>query len=138
MQNLKAKNAVITVFAKQEKEKNKPIIPLKSHITGRVTTTAINMTIIPIFSMGVKNDIMNNMNVNPAKIPRKYKKYALNVTFEKRSNIIMNNNQEAMKRITIINKIVFFDKFFNPEINLIIKTLDDGFDIKLFNHSYFN
>jgi hypothetical protein len=30
----------------------------------------------------------------------------------------MNNNQEIMKAITIINKIVFFDKFFRPEINL--------------------
>ena len=138
MQNLKAKNAVITVFAKKEKEKNRPIIPLNSHITGRVTTAAINITIIPIFSIGVKTDTINKMNVKPAKIPRKYKKYALNVMFEKRSNIITNSNQETMKRITIINNNVFFDKFFNPEINLIMKTLEDGFDIKLFNHSYFN
>jgi len=58
--------------------------------------------------------------------------------FEKRSNIITNNNQDTMKRITISNNNVFFDKFFNPEINLIIKTLEDVFDIKLFNHSYFN
>ena len=122
MQNLKAKNAVIIAFAKMENEKKivNPIIKLKTHIIGNVKIAAVTIRTIPIFSKGLTNEIINNINVNPAKVPRKYIKYALNVGFEKISNIIMKNNQEIMKRITIINKSVFFDRLFKPEINLII------------------
>ena len=77
---------------------------------------------MPILSMGIINDIINKINVNAAKNPRKYKKYLLNSIFEKRSKPITNANHEPIKRIRIINNSVFFDKFFKPEINLIINT----------------
>ena len=102
-----------------------PMNQPKINRTGIVRTAAINNTIILIFSIGITNDIINKINVNPAKTPRKYKKYPLKVTLSMRSNIIMNNNQEIMKTITIINKTVFLDKSFSPEINLILKNLED-------------
>lgn len=69
--------------------------------------------------MGFINDIINKINVNPAKIPRKYKKYLLNSIFKKRSNPITKKNQEIIKRTNMINKSVFLDKFFKPDINLM-------------------
>ncbi len=76
----------------------------------------------PILSIGITIENINNKNVNPAKVPKKYNIIILNTIFETIANI--NKIQEIIKMITINNKIVFFDKFLSPEINLIIYNLN--------------
>lgn len=98
------------------------IIPPKIHIIGNVKAADTTITMIPILPIGIKNDITNKINVNPAKNPKKIKKYLLNVIFENTSNPKTNKNQEMTNRTTMINNIVFCDRFFKPEINLILKS----------------
>jgi len=95
------------------------IIPPKIYITGRVNTTDMMIIITPILSIGITNEIINKMNVNPAKIARNIKKYLLKVIFGNKSITNANKNQQTINRITITNKILFFERFFKPEINLI-------------------
>ena len=85
-----------------------------------VKTTARIIKITPILSRGLKNDKIIRTKVNPAKIPRNNWIYTPIECFSRITKPITNNNQEIMKRIRIITKIVFFPKFFKPEINLII------------------
>ena len=48
------------------------MIPLKSHIIGRVNTKDIITVTMPILSIGIKIEIINNIKVNTAKDPIKY------------------------------------------------------------------
>ncbi|MEE9376842.1 MAG: hypothetical protein V3V33_02265 [Candidatus Lokiarchaeia archaeon] len=117
---MKAKKAVKTKLAKKQNIKNLKINPLKINTTGTVKIIEIITRTVPLLSRLKKSDKINNTNVNPAKKAIKNAIIKLKVRFEMTKILKMNKNQEIMKRITIIIKIVFFDRFFNPEINLMI------------------
>jgi hypothetical protein len=71
----------------------------------------------------MKIENINNINVNAAKIPKKYNTILRRTIFKTIYKVNINKNQEIINRITITNKIVFFDKFLSPEINLIFYIL---------------
>jgi hypothetical protein len=75
-------------------------------------------------SIGIKIENINKINVNTAKVPIKYNTIRRSTRFEMTYRANINKNQETINRITITNKIVFFDKFLSPEINLIIYNLN--------------
>lgn len=66
-----------------------------------------------------KREKINSIKVNAAKTNIKMKINPVNVSFDKiapKSNKI----QEMMKIIIIVNNNFFFDRFFNPVMNLMI------------------
>ncbi|MFW9902019.1 MAG: hypothetical protein ACFFDY_12170 [Candidatus Thorarchaeota archaeon] len=69
------------------------------------------------------NEIINRTNVNPAKTYKNTIKYTLKMAFGNTSTPNANKNHEIIKRMTITNKILFFDKLFSPEINLMRNSL---------------
>lgn len=89
-------------------------------MTGIVKTIAVITQNVPLLSRLKKSDKINSTNVNPAKKAIKNAIIPLKVGFEITNLLKMNKNQEIMKMKTIIIKIVFFDRFFSPVMNLII------------------
>jgi len=90
------------------------------NIIGMVKTADIVIVAKPILSIGIKIENINNINVNTAKIPINRNITILNTIFETIYRTNIKQNQEIINRISINNKIGFFDKFLSPEINLII------------------
>ena len=69
--NLKAKKATKTKLAKKQKVQNKPIILLKRYTIGIVNIAIITIRVIPILSIGMNIEKINNVNENAAKKPKK-------------------------------------------------------------------
>lgn len=82
MQNLNAKKAVNTKFAKKQKTKNLKMKLPKRNTIGVVKIATINNSILPIFSIEIKIDRTNKINVKLAKKPIKKAKIRLNLSFE--------------------------------------------------------
>jgi hypothetical protein len=72
----------------------------------------------------MKMENINNINVNTARDPIKTSITIMTITFETKNTVNIAKNQEIIKRMTIANKIDFFDKFLSPEINLIFYILN--------------
>jgi len=89
-------------------------------MTGIVKIIAVTTHNVALLSRLKKSDKINSTNVKPAKKAIKNAIIMLKVGFEITKILKTNKNQDIRKVITIINKTVFFDRFFNPVVNLMI------------------
>lgn len=95
------------------------MIPEKMIIVGIVNKPAIINNVAPILSIGVKNEKIITTKMNPDKIPTKIaikckKAISLINAFPNKANI-----HKVINNIKMNTNKYFFDKLFNPLMNLM-------------------